>query len=131
LNTDFLIIKPSSRGDVVHTPPLVHALKRSNPESTIGWVVQRAFALLDPEKFGLLVAGEKMRGFVDIPPHVRYVGYVENLSALYSIVDYTVLPSRYEPFGLTVVESLHCGTSVLVTRQVGCGTLNSRGRDCS
>jgi len=82
-----------------------------------------AFALLNTKKFELLVAGEKMRGFVDIPPHVRYVGYVENLSALYSIVDYTVLPSRYEPFGLAVVESLHCGTPVLVTRQVGAAEL--------
>jgi glycosyltransferase involved in cell wall biosynthesis len=86
-----------------------------------------AFALLDPEKFELLVAGEKMRGFADIPPHVRYVGYIENLSALYSAVDYTVLPSRYEPFGLAVTESLHCGTPVLVTRQVGAAELLTSG----
>ncbi len=86
-----------------------------------------AFAQLNPKKFALLVAGEKMSGFVDIPAHVRYVGYVDNLSALYSAVDYTVLPSHYEPFGLAVVESLHCGTPVLVTRQVGAAELLHSG----
>ncbi|MFH0825261.1 MAG: glycosyltransferase family 9 protein, partial [Pseudomonadota bacterium] len=38
-----LIIKPSSLGDVVHTLPLVHAIKRHCPTCFIGWVVQRGF----------------------------------------------------------------------------------------
>jgi len=41
-----LIIKPSSLGDVVHTLPLVHALKRCFPGCSIGWIVQQAFAPL-------------------------------------------------------------------------------------
>ncbi|OQX05938.1 MAG: ADP-heptose--LPS heptosyltransferase, partial [Desulfobulbaceae bacterium A2] len=41
-----LIIKPSSLGDVIHTLPLVHALKRCRPASRIGWVVQRGSASL-------------------------------------------------------------------------------------
>ncbi len=83
----------------------------------------QAFSRLDPARFELLVAGEHMRGFGRVPAHVRYIGYVENLSDLYSAVDYTVLPSHYEPFGLAVVESLHCGTPVLVSRQVGAAEL--------
>jgi len=44
----FLIIKPSSLGDIVHTLPLAHALKRSIPGSFLGWIVQDAFKdLLD------------------------------------------------------------------------------------
>ena len=39
-----LIVKPSSLGDIVHTLPLVHALKRCYPDCRIGWVVQEAFA---------------------------------------------------------------------------------------
>ena len=78
-----------------------------------------AFSRLDPDKYELLVAGEKMKGFRNIPANVRYLGYVVNLSGLYSAVDYTVLPSHYEPFGLAVVESLHCGTPVLIGKQVG------------
>ncbi|OQX05607.1 MAG: ADP-heptose--LPS heptosyltransferase [Desulfobulbaceae bacterium A2] len=41
-----LIIKPSSLGDVIHTLPLVHALKRCRPGCHIGWVVQQASASL-------------------------------------------------------------------------------------
>jgi len=39
-----LIIKPSSLGDIIHTLPLVHALKRSIPGCYLGWVVQESFA---------------------------------------------------------------------------------------
>lgn len=41
-----LIVKPSSLGDVVHTLPLAHALKRGLPGCRIGWAVERAFAPL-------------------------------------------------------------------------------------
>lgn len=39
-----LILKPSSLGDIIHTLPLVHCLKRTWPDCHIGWVVQEAFA---------------------------------------------------------------------------------------
>jgi lipopolysaccharide heptosyltransferase I len=38
-----LVVKPSSLGDIVHTLPLVHALKRSFPATSLGWIVQEAF----------------------------------------------------------------------------------------
>lgn len=38
-----LIIKPSSLGDIIHTLPLAHALKRCQPQGKIGWVVEQAF----------------------------------------------------------------------------------------
>jgi lipopolysaccharide heptosyltransferase I len=41
-----LIVKPSSLGDIVHTLPVVHALKRCVPDCHIGWIVQEAFAPL-------------------------------------------------------------------------------------
>jgi len=41
-----LIVKPSSLGDIVHTLPVAHAIKRSFPGCTIGWIVQQAFAPL-------------------------------------------------------------------------------------
>jgi heptosyltransferase-1 len=39
-----LIVKPSSLGDVVHTVPLVHSLKRNYPDCRIGWIIQKSFA---------------------------------------------------------------------------------------
>ena len=43
-NQRILIIKPSSLGDIVHTLPLVHALKRSFSGIHLGWIVQAGFA---------------------------------------------------------------------------------------
>jgi lipopolysaccharide heptosyltransferase I len=45
-NRRILIVKPSSLGDIVHTLPLVHALKRCHPICSIGWIVQQNFASL-------------------------------------------------------------------------------------
>jgi lipopolysaccharide heptosyltransferase I len=45
-NKRILIIKPSSLGDIVHTLPVVHAIKRCFPDSSIGWIAQRSFAPL-------------------------------------------------------------------------------------
>lgn len=41
-----LIIKPSSLGDVVHTLPVVHAIKRCHPSCHIGWIVQKGFSAI-------------------------------------------------------------------------------------
>lgn len=43
-NKRVLIIKPSSLGDVVHTLPLAHAIKRNYPRCHLAWVVQNRFA---------------------------------------------------------------------------------------
>ena len=54
-------------------------------------------------------SGKPMREFL----------YVDDMASLYSAVDYVVLPSHYEPFGLVVAESLESGTPVVVTASVG------------
>jgi lipopolysaccharide heptosyltransferase I len=39
-----LVVKPSSLGDVVHTFPAVHLIRDHNPDATITWVVNHAYA---------------------------------------------------------------------------------------
>jgi len=41
-----LIIKQSSLGDVVHTLPVAHAIKRKYPDCQISWVVEQGYAEL-------------------------------------------------------------------------------------
>ena len=82
-----------------------------------------AFDQLDPEKYELLIAGQKTNRH--LPPNTRFVGYVNNLAPLYSAVDFMILPSHYEAFGLVVPEALACGTPVIVTRVVGAAELLS------
>ncbi|RWX45993.1 heptosyltransferase-1 [Candidatus Electrothrix aarhusensis] len=45
-NKRILIIKPSSLGDIVHTLPVAHAIKRCFPNCFIGWIAQQSFAPL-------------------------------------------------------------------------------------
>lgn len=41
---NFLVIKPSSLGDIIHTFPAVDLIRRARPEGTITWVVNECFA---------------------------------------------------------------------------------------
>jgi glycosyltransferase involved in cell wall biosynthesis len=53
-------------------------------------------------------------------PNVRYLGYRQDIENVYRAVDFTVMASHYEPFGLVGVESVLCGTPVLLAKGVGC-----------
>lgn len=51
--------------------------------------------------------------------NVEFMGNVENIEKLYANTDAFVLPSRYEGFGLVVVEALAAGCSVVVSKLDG------------
>ena len=76
-----------------------------------------AVAQLPEDGCEIVVAGAK-------PPSglagaVRYVGQVTAMEELYAACDATVLPSRYEPFGLVYVESVLCGTPAVLPCTAG------------
>lgn len=52
---------------------------------------------------------------------VRFTGYVpdEDLADTYRAADIFVLCSRYEPFGMTAIEAMACGTPTVVTTHGG------------
>lgn len=65
----------------------------------------------------LVVAGRP----IDIAaPHIRYLGYRNDLHNVFRAVDFTVLASIFEPFGLVGVESVLCGTPIVAADNVGC-----------
>ena len=80
-----------------------------------------ALAKLPQAQFELLVAGHPIGQ--KTPENVRFLGYVDAIEQLYAAVDYVVLPSHYEPFGLVVTEALQCGTPVIVSNKVGAAEL--------
>ena len=51
---------------------------------------------------------------------VRYIGYVKDIENGYRAADFTLLASKYEPFGLVGVESVMCGTPVIFPSSIGC-----------
>ncbi len=65
----------------------------------------------------LVVAGRPIN--IDAP-HIRYLGYRNDLHNVFRAVDFTVLASIFEPFGLVGVESVLCGTPIVAADNVGC-----------
>jgi glycosyltransferase involved in cell wall biosynthesis len=88
-------------------------------------VLVRAYALLaDDLDWPLIIAGAKgwmyerlfaLVGEMDLTERVRFTGYVapEELAYWYNAAAMLVYPSRYEGFGLPLLEAMACGTSVI------------------
>ncbi len=89
--------------------------------------LMQALKLLPTNEFELLIAGSKVDELTKpgAPANVQALGYVSDMADLYNAVDITALPALYEPFGLVIVESLQCGTPVLLSNAVGSKTLVS------
>lgn len=65
----------------------------------------------------LVIAGRAVHGRAR---NVRHLGYRADIENVYRAVDFTVMASLYEPFGLVGVESVLCGTPVLLADNAGC-----------
>ncbi len=52
--------------------------------------------------------------------NIIYAGYCDDMQSMYQAVDYTVMASIYEPFGLVPVESVWNGTPAIVSDNMGC-----------
>lgn len=78
-------------------------------------------------KFNLIIAGrgkyqKKVEKYQKKYSFIKYVGYItdkEKLKKLYREVDYFVLPSKYETFGLVYAEALSQGCKIVYTEGQG------------
>ncbi len=59
---------------------------------------------------------------------LQWVGHVRDVAALQSAADALVLPTRYEPWGLVIVEALGSGLPVVTSRLAGAASLVCDGR---
>jgi glycosyltransferase involved in cell wall biosynthesis len=50
---------------------------------------------------------------------VRYLGFIRQIEECYQAADFTILASRYEPFGMVGVETIMCGTPAILSFRVG------------
>ncbi len=68
-----------------------------------------------PQLAPLIVDVEGLAREIDIESKVKILGYVpqEDLPALYANASMFVFPSRYEGFGLPVLEAMNMGTPVI------------------
>lgn len=51
---------------------------------------------------------------------VFFLGPQSDLERTYSLFDFFILPSSYESFGLSVMESLLAGTPAIISKEIGC-----------
>ena len=60
---------------------------------------------------------KQMAGELGVADDITWVGYVpdEDMADRYRAAPVFALPSRYEPFGMTAVEAMACGTPCVVT----------------
>lgn len=77
-----------------------------------------AMRQFSPDQVELLIAGDPI-GQNLLSKNVRSLGFVQNMEELYAAVDFTILPAHYEPFGLVAIESVQCGTPVIISKYVG------------
>jgi mannosylfructose-phosphate synthase len=76
---------------------------------------------LAPAEQQLLVSCQALARELGVEEWVSFTGFVpdEELAELYRAADVFVLSSRYEPFGMTAVEAMACGTPTVVTTHGG------------
>ncbi len=123
---------PAARGKVRVVPNAPHPDLRPVEPSEARAVVADRFGLEGPYLLtalatqaaellpaslphSLVLTGKPGWGDESLGPRSRPVGYVQlqELAALYSAADLYLAPSRYEGFGITILEAFHCGCPVL------------------
>jgi mannosylfructose-phosphate synthase len=76
---------------------------------------------LEPAEERILATCQALVLDLGLSERVRFAGFVrdEDMADLYRAADVFVLSSRYEPFGMTAVEAMACGTPTVVTTHGG------------
>lgn len=96
-------------------PPFLLAVGTRWPRKNLQLAFEAARLLPRTLPHSLVVAGKAGWGPEEIHERIRLCGYVEGhqLNALYSTADLLLVPSKYEGFGLTLLEGFACGCPVV------------------
>jgi glycosyltransferase involved in cell wall biosynthesis len=103
-----------------HSGPVLGFLGGSDPRKGGDRLVEAL--IREPDLF-LLHAGPRPLDDSSIAARARSMGHLDDVTQLLDVVDALVVPSRFEPFGLVVVEAVARGVPVLVSPGVGAGPL--------
>jgi mannosylfructose-phosphate synthase len=74
---------------------------------------------------------KRLAAELGIRDHVKFLDYIpdDQLADYYRAADLFALSSRYEPFGMTAVEAMACGTPTIVTTEGGLWEQVTWGRE--
>lgn len=77
---------------------------------------------VDPEQYGSLIDRHGLRD------RVQFTGSTDDVGPYHAAADAFALPTRYEPWGLVIVEALASGLPTVTTRLAGAGEAVQDGR---
>jgi mannosylfructose-phosphate synthase len=141
--------EPSQPPPRVKTPAnYVFALSRIDSNKGLDFLIRAFDRLRDRCDASLVIGGgskdpkpyevEVKRGLgrlvesLGLSGRVAFTGYIpdDQLDSYYRNARVFVLPSKYEPFGMTVLEAMACGAPVVVTRHGGLSRVLTDRKDC-
>ncbi len=90
-----------------------------------GWreVIRAAVLLRDRQNLSFLLAGAggdegdllRMIRENQLEERVQFVGYCEDMPSFYAALDVLLVPSHWEPMGITEIEAMACGIPVIAS----------------
>jgi mannosylfructose-phosphate synthase len=134
----FRPLEPGEKDRDLDAPAeFIFALSRIDSNKGLDYLIRGFAKIHDKTDADLVIGGgsknpkpheiEVKRSLADLveslglQDRVTFTGYVpdELLDSYYRRAQVFVLPSKYEPFGMTVLEAMACGTPVIATRLGG------------
>ncbi len=118
-------------------PPLIGALGRLHDQKGFDILVRAAAVLRDQGiGFHLRIGGEgedrgKLEGLIrdfDLGDRIELAGWISPPGPFLADLDLFVVPSRYEPFGLVVIEAMAAGTPIVASALEGPQEVLADGR---
>ena len=123
--------------DAAAAPPVIGALGRLHDQKGFDILLRAAAILRDRGvPFALRIAGEGpdrglLEGLIDetgLNHQAELVGWVSPAGPFLATLDLFAVPSRYEPFGLVVIEAMAAGVPVVASNLEGPREILEQGR---
>jgi glycosyltransferase involved in cell wall biosynthesis len=108
---DRTIFNPKSRGETIAGKPVLLCVSRVSKEKNL----EKFFEMVYPGATKIMVGGGPMlETYKKQYPDVVFTGFKtgKSLARYYANADVFVFPSRWETFGIVMIESMACGTPV-------------------